>query len=356
MGLTRAARVEAIRGFRFTEREARFIELVLRHGGVCVPRQFAAFAAVPNGGDKCNAFFAVKLLQRGRATCSDCVHNRARIYHVHYRRLYQAIGEPNSRYHRAVPARQAIERLMHLDAVLTTPGVEWFTSVDEKVSLIARSGRTVLAPTDADATTATPLAPAVPTGGSRDMFPFGVDATGRVVLLYLVREPWTDSFRSWLQAHAPVLQAVSAWTLQLVFPRPLDRAYSNYQQVIHDELETLLQSAIIDPLRASFERRPPSGPSRGVGRGLFTDTPLDIFDTPRFRTLYRRWRKAGERVFEPLVSTVLADDLMSGSGRVETQVLPYAYRHLIPVEPPRDPVLEPVEKGAEIGDETHARA
>ena len=355
MGLTRDARVEAIRGFRYTEREARFLELVLRHGGVCVPRQFAAFAGVPNGDDKCNAFFAVKLLLRGRATCSDCVHNRARIYHVHYRRLYEAIDEPNSRYRRPVPARQAIERVMQLDAVLTTPSVEWFATPDEKVALIARSTRAVVPPSDANTSTAEPLAPAVPVGRSQGMFPVGHDAAGRVVLLYVAREPWTDAFRSWLQAHTPVLQAVSTWTLRLVFPRPLDRAYSSYQQVIRDELETPLRPVTIEQLRASFDRRPPAR-SHGIERHLFTDAPLDIFDTPRFRTVYRRWRQAGERVFEPLVSTVLADDLVNGSGRVEIHVLPYAYRHLIPVEGQRDPVLGPVEKGAETGDETLARA
>jgi hypothetical protein len=354
MGLTREARVEAIRAFRYTEREARFLELVLRHGGVCVPRQFAAFAGVANGGDKCNAFFAVKLILRGRAACSNCVHNRARIYHIHYRRLYQAIDEPNSRYRRPVPAQQAIERLMQLDAVLTTPSVEWFTTPDEKVAVIARSIRAVIPSTDANTRTAEPLAPVAPVGRAQEVFPFGIDAVGRVVLLYLAREPWTDAFRCWLQAHAPVLQAVSTWTLRLVFPRPLDRAYSSYQQVIRDELETPLRPATIEQLRASFDRRPPAA-SRGIRRTLFTSAPPDLFDTPRFRTLYRRWRKEGERVFEPLVSTVLADDLVTGSGRVETQVLPHAYRHLVPVEASRDPVWGPVEKGEQAGEQTPAR-
>ena len=66
MGLTRDQRVEAIMGFRFTERQTRFLELVMRHGGMCVPRQYAGFAGVANGGEKCNAFFR-KLLPHGRA-------------------------------------------------------------------------------------------------------------------------------------------------------------------------------------------------------------------------------------------------------------------------------------------------
>jgi len=50
MGLTREERVQSIIDFRFTERQARFLELVMRHGGVCVPRQYARFAGIANGG------------------------------------------------------------------------------------------------------------------------------------------------------------------------------------------------------------------------------------------------------------------------------------------------------------------
>ena len=48
-------RVQAIVNFGFTERQARFLTLVMRHAGVCVPRQFARFAGVSYGA-KCNAF------------------------------------------------------------------------------------------------------------------------------------------------------------------------------------------------------------------------------------------------------------------------------------------------------------
>ena len=116
MGLTTTQRVDAIVGFRFTERQARFLEIVMRHGGICVPRQFARLAGVANGGAKSNAFFH-KLLLHGRASEVSCVHNRARLYHVHHRRLYEAIGEGHSRYRRLVAAGQVIERLMRLDAV-----------------------------------------------------------------------------------------------------------------------------------------------------------------------------------------------------------------------------------------------
>jgi hypothetical protein len=90
--MTHEERVQAIIDFGFTERQARFVALVLRHGGVCVPRQYASFAGIANGGRRCNAFFD-RLVRRGYAHEIGCVHNRARLYHLHHKPLYLAIGE-----------------------------------------------------------------------------------------------------------------------------------------------------------------------------------------------------------------------------------------------------------------------
>jgi hypothetical protein len=50
--LTAEERLEILRGFRFTDRQARFLSLVMRHAGVCVPRQYASFAGIANGGQR----------------------------------------------------------------------------------------------------------------------------------------------------------------------------------------------------------------------------------------------------------------------------------------------------------------
>jgi hypothetical protein len=62
--LTHEERVQAVVGLEFTDRQARFLVLVLRMSGVCVPRQYATFAGIAHGGKKCNAFFD-KLVRRG---------------------------------------------------------------------------------------------------------------------------------------------------------------------------------------------------------------------------------------------------------------------------------------------------
>src|SRR5207237_5483511 len=136
MGLTTDACVHAIAEFGFTDRQARFLDVVMRHAGVCVPRQFATFAGIANGGAKCNALFA-KLVNRGYAVKAGCVHNRAGLYHVRYKPLYCAIGEGESRYRRPVPARRAVERLMLLDGVLASPNLRWLTTEPEKRQYVA---------------------------------------------------------------------------------------------------------------------------------------------------------------------------------------------------------------------------
>jgi hypothetical protein len=352
MGLTREQRIEAIIGFRFTERQARFLDVVMRHSGLCVPRQYARFAGVANGGEKCNEFFQ-KLVFRRRAVRVDCVHNRAALYHVNHRRLYEAIGEGRSRYRRAVPARQAIERLMLVDGVLMTPDLTWLTTNEEKFAHVVTSnpdGATTAALEPAAVGTTVTAATGARLPGA---FPIGIDGEGRAVLLYLVLQPWTDPFRSWFLGHRAWLQQVRQWTIRLVFPRPLDRTYDAYQRVIREELETTLHAVTVTELKWYFEHRPkgPGEPVHELTR-RFLAKAAEAFAGPRFETLYRRWQKHGDVVFEGLASSVLPDALASGAGRVESVVLPHSYRHLAPVAPPGQTPPEEVEKPEERGEET----
>jgi hypothetical protein len=224
MGLNREDRVNAIAQIRYTERQARFLELVLRHGGVCVPRQYATVAGIANGGEKCTALFE-KLVSRHHAVASDCRHNRARVYHVRYQRLYAAIGEPDSRYRRPLTPRQAVERVMLLDAVIATPGLEWLTNESEKRDYLATLTSAGQAHRP-DAAAATP-SPA-PRNRFAGRFPIGVESGGRLVLLYVATVPWPDEFRMFVDAYAAFLRTSHEWTLRVAFPSPIDRAYETY--------------------------------------------------------------------------------------------------------------------------------
>jgi hypothetical protein len=351
--MTAEDRIKAIAEFGFTERQARFLVLVMRHAGVCVPRQYATFAGIANGGKKCNALFE-KLVNRGLAVVCGCVHNRARLYHVHYKPLYRAIGEPDSRHRRPVPARRAVERLMLLDAVLASPDLNWLTTESEKVAHLAA----LTAPTTGENAPNGPLDPGSMrfAGTFAGMFPIGVDPTGRAVPLYLATVPWTDEFRTFIQAHAAFLRMVDAWTLRLVFPQPLDRVYAAYQQVVHEELETLLHTATLKELTWYFEQRKAADKTVNTQTQAFLNRAAQVFSTPRFALLYRRWEKHGDTVFEGVSSPVLADALTSGAGRIECVVLPYSYRHLSPLASLVRSSPKGVKKGEQGGEQVPPRA
>ena len=289
--MTTDDRVTAIAEFGFSERQARFLEVVLRHAGVCVPRQYASFAGIANGGDKCNAFFD-KLIRREYAVACDCVHNRARLYRVQYKPLYRAISEAESRYRRPVPAGRAVERVMLLDAVLASPNLNWLTGEAERIAYLAALNGPASATNTLEAQATTPS----PRRVAASSFPIGIDAAGRALLLYLVTLPWTDEFRTFLRARATFLRNVPTWTMRLVFPRPLDRAYESYHQVVDEELDALPH---------------------------------------------------GDAAFEAVSSPGLGEALANGTGRVDCLVLRHAYRHLSPLAS----LVRSTPKGVEKGEQ-----
>src|SRR5688572_5462377 len=124
--------VRALTEKGFTERQARFLVLVARHSGVCVMRQYSAFAGIVFG-QKTRKFFA-KLEHLGYVSTYDCAHNRARIYHLRHRELYEAIGDPDSRLRRPPAVPRALERLMALDVILENPHIIWLSTPDEKIA------------------------------------------------------------------------------------------------------------------------------------------------------------------------------------------------------------------------------
>jgi hypothetical protein len=187
--MTQEERIRAVVDCGFTERQARFLVLVMRHGGVCIPRQYASFAGIANGGRRCNAFFD-RLVKRGYAHEIRCVHNRARVYHVHHKPLYFLIGEASSRYRRPVSPRAAVERLMLLDAVLAVGEVEWLTTAAEKAAYL--EGLKAKATDDRPQQSMSDEARPRPSPPS-SVLPIGVVADGRMLLLYLASEPQRPS-------------------------------------------------------------------------------------------------------------------------------------------------------------------
>ena len=322
----KAERVEALRPFGFTERQARFLLLVMRHSGVCIKRQYGAFARIARGGQKCNAFFD-KLVQRGYAVASDCIHNRAQLYHVHHKPLYYGIGEPESRYRRGVPARQTEERLMRLDAALISPDLDWLTTRSEKLAYLAI--KTGSEPAEPPAQS--------PVHEQRDLFPgtfpIGVDATDRAVLIYIATKPWTDDFRTFLVGHLRLLAVTPMWTVRVVFPPSLQRVLPDFQRAFHDELESRLDEQTVNDLQWYFfhcrRKTDWSTYTSDVVKERFREC-ANAFRGPRFARLYDRWLREGETVLTA-IPAVIREASTSGRAGLDLHLLPHSYDHLAPL-------------------------
>ena len=103
--IANAQREEALAAFGFAERQARFLAHVLVHSGVFVERQYYSFAGIVHG-QKSTAFINVLVPRRYASPIATGPLHRGRMFHVHYKPLWAAIGEPDSRFRKpAAPGR-----------------------------------------------------------------------------------------------------------------------------------------------------------------------------------------------------------------------------------------------------------
>lgn len=323
-------RVKAVSEFGFSERQAGFLVTVMQHAGVCVPRQYARFAGTAYG-QLVNAFFD-KLVHDGFAIRCDCVHNRARVYRLHHKPLYRAIGEVDSRYRRPVPAGRVMERLMRLDGVLEGSSAQhlvWLTSEDEKVAFFSAIAPSF--PRDR-------LPRAVVGSGSSkrvrlfpDLTPVGVETTGRVVFHYVAIGAVNDEFRAFLYRHGDLLRALPGWTVRFLVPRHLPQLGAAYEAAFRDELARPISPRAIAELKWYFEqRRLGDERARACSDSRFWQAQR-IFAIPRYSVLYRQWITDGEHAIELVSTPAVSEALARGTGRVETVVMPFSYRHLSPL-------------------------
>jgi hypothetical protein len=339
-------RVAAVAKFGVTERQARFLTTVMLHSGLCVPRQFATFAGIAYG-HKVSRFFD-RLATREYAAECGCLHNRAALYHVRHQALYRAIGHPDSLYRRPVSAQHAIDRLMRLDAVISSGDLHWLGSEDEKVAFFALTTRSFLHERLPHTLVNTPPSPRLHL--FPDDLPIGVSSGGRVVFVVVV--PMSDGdFRACLQRHADLLRALPGWTLRLVFARDAANRVRDFETAARDELTLQLSPSSFAEFRWYCSERKPATNARVRSQAdqRFARAHR-AFATPRYELLYRRWLTGGDSVFELVSSTTIAEALERGTGRIESQILPLSYRHLAPLV-----TLHSAAEGVEEGERTSAR-
>jgi hypothetical protein len=129
--LANAERLDAVAAFGFTERQARFLLNVLLHSGVFLERQYCGFAGIVHGQKSTD--FITRLVERRFATpiTTGKLH-RGRMFHVHYKPLWAAIGEPDNRFRKPTAQGRMIERVMLLDAVLDDRDFTWLGPSGDK--------------------------------------------------------------------------------------------------------------------------------------------------------------------------------------------------------------------------------
>lgn len=315
---------ELAREFDFTERQARFLILVMRHSGVCMLRQYSTFGGIVHG-QKTRKFFH-KLLSRRHASAYECAHHRACIYHVHDKALYRAIGMPDHYHRRPVTLSRAIERLMLLDDALANPELTWLVTEAEKIAYFSHlsllSGdvlpRTIVRRGTSEIPHCFP-----------DKLPIGIARDGRAVLVYLFTQSGDASLRRFLHRHAPLLRALSGWTLRVLLPKEFAGAAESCQTAVRTELASPLRPAVVDELRWYFEQVKAAS---AIERRSMPDARFErahrAFAAPRFGLLYRAWLHDGEFALQGAASRTIGDALASGDGRLDCLVLKPSYCHL----------------------------
>lgn len=321
--MTWEERVDNVARQGFTERQASFLVTVMLHAGVCVGRQYCAFSDITYGQVVCDFFDS--LVTRRFASTHPCGGRRSRLYHLHHKGLYKAVGEPNNRHRRSMALGRAVERLMVLDAVLLDRHRRWLATERDKLAYftlthrIARPDLPSLTFRAEDAETVRYFP---------DKLPIGLDDDGRThVFLFLLIQDVPIDFRGFLERHAELLRALAAWTVRLLVPAHKRTAIPLYEAAFREQVASPLRPSVLADLRWFFQarrRRPADSDER-------FDQAVRAFGAPRFQALYRAWLERGDPVLEATQSATLADAVARGTGRLDCHVLPYQYTHLLPL-------------------------
>ncbi|HLG57936.1 MAG TPA: hypothetical protein VI485_21500 [Vicinamibacterales bacterium] len=322
------ARVNALAGIGFTQRQREFLVTVMVHSGCFLERQYCAFSGTVRGQN--SREFMARLVARGfaRAVEPGPV-RRGRLYHIHHKPLYEAIGQADNRNRRLRTIGRMVERVMILDAVLGDRRCWWLSPADDKWRFFCLKPDNYLHPEDY---------PHIAFGSDRkrtvrcfpDKLPIGVekDSTDHLVFLYLVNRRIPIDFRQFLIRHLALLRFVRTWTVRLLVPRRFRKGAALYKGALREELWTPMNPSVTKMLETYFPERQARGghlvdPDDRCIREEFRKQGM-----PRIQALYRAWRRDGDGVLWQAHSTTLHDDRTRGCSAIEIQLLNRQYLQL----------------------------
>jgi hypothetical protein len=296
--MTDSDRIANVARLGYGESEARFLTLVALHGGYFVRRQFDDYLC-RRSGKRAEAFLQ-KLLGRGHARRHVYEHNR-HVFHVHFRPLYTAVGDRNSRNRRNHQPQTIKARLMGLDFVLAHPESRYFATEAERVAHFAEVRG--IAP---DSLPAKLFGNREDSTSTRryfvERFPlFERPGNDDIAFCYIDSGFETCSaFVTFLRSYAALFEALPSF--ELVYASALDTRFAEaeavFRRVLAHGRPWLPQSGDVDRLlahfrdRALFEKRETAGFDRLRLDRLRDD--FDAFSGEYFGELFESWKRSGD--------------------------------------------------------------
>ena len=294
--------------FGLTDRQSRFLVIVMLHSGVFVGRQYAAFAGITHG-QKVHDFIETLLIRRFVTPIELGSTGRTRIFHVHHKPLYAAIGEPDNRNRRRVTIDRAIERLMVLDGVLADRSVTWLGSEREKRRYFKqRLGDSLR--DDEYPRLVFGKRPNVTVRYFPDKLPIGYERDHRRhVFIYLARSPSPMDFRVFILRHLELLNALGFWTIRVLFPRSLAGSMEAYGKAAYELLTKPLTPSQTEELIWFLRQPQPLALDASVADRARVQAARRAFRSPRFAAIRRHWIAEGNRAVFLAASPVARDTL-----------------------------------------------
>jgi hypothetical protein len=322
------ARVNALSHLGFTERQREFLVTVMVHSGCFLERQYCAFTGTVRGQN--SRGFMARLASRGLVRVIEPGPvRRGRLYHVHHKPLYEAIGQADNRNRRLGIVGRMVERVMILDAILGDRRCWWLSPANDKWKFFSLMRDNYLRPEDY---------PHIAFGSGRqptircfpDKLPIGVgkDENSHLVFIYLTNRRLPVDFRQFLIRHVSLLRFVRTWTVRLLVPRRFRKAVALYKAAIREELWTPMNPSVSKMLETYFPERQARGGHLGDPDDRYIRDEFRRQGMLKIQALYRAWRQQGDGVLWQAHSTTLRDDHSHGCSAIEVEVLNRQYLQL----------------------------
>ena len=318
-------RVQAVAARGFTERQARFLVMVMLHSGVFIERQYCAFAGITHG-QKTHDFVHKLIVGKYASAVAPGPLHRGRLFHVHHKGLYAAIGQQDNRNRKPADLGRLIERVMILDGVLADREVIWLGAEWDKFSFFRRR---VTLDIKAFPRLIFGKGSTVTVRYFPDKLPIGIRLhQDSIVFVYLVTQPSPFDFRLFLWRHAELLRALPEWTLRLLAPGSLRKALPVYLHAVRQECAEPLAPRAVEGLQWYFHARKDREAATTEPQDARLRDAASVYRAPRFRALYRVWQQHGDPVLWAAQSHVLRDKFLRGVAKVEGVELAHQYLHL----------------------------